>query len=333
MALYLLNQGEQVQLPTRPLLFRLQGGGVEQPRVVAFGSAEVPLTAPRAIPRPGGLLLPRIAEPIAVKLLPPLGHDLFPAHSIVTVSLGPDGGDPDADHAQLTFDVSGLPVADLAFVEPVGGQVRVTARGPRREPPLPPTAQLARDVARELLGLAYVSGEHAVDLVLGVDCSPSMRPWVAGGVLEATLEVFAGLASVIDPNGRIDAVLCGRSTRQLTPEAIDVFASVVTAAVRRQPLVTGLRSRALGSGKAGTLVYLVTDSMPADMTAEPGGAHLAVLTVAAPTLPAPRQSGPYSTMVPVERGPSSGVTWTRDDLRPIVASLLGAYERRPRGAA
>ena len=328
MVLYLLNQGEQASLPAGPLLIRLQGRNADLPRLMASGSAGTPLTAPRAFARPGGLLLPRIEEPTTITLLPPGSLELFPPQSIAIVAIGPDGGDPEADHVQLTFDVSGLPLADLALLKPAGSYIGVAARGPRQEPPLPPTAQLARDVARELLGLAYVSSENAVDVVVGVDCSPSMRPWLEAGVLEAVLEIFSGLASVIDPNGRVDAVLCGRKATKLPAETIDVFASTVTAEAKRYPLVTGLRSATLPAGTSATVTYLVTDGLPPDLDAQQNCPHLAIVGDASAGSPEHRQSRAPMTPVFADRRPRDGVRWDRPEMRSIVASLLTAYERR-----
>lgn len=332
MVLHLLNPGDRVRLPACPLLVRLEVGHARPPRLAVVGPEGSALAAPRALSRPGGLLLPRLTATATVELWPPDGLTMFEAASIITVSVGPDGDDPEADQVRLTFDVSGLPRADLAVLTPQGHEIEVTGRGSRGEPPLPPTAQAARDVARELLGLAYVSGEHAVDIVVGLDCSPSMRPWVQGGVAETVLEVFAGLASVLDPNGHIDAVLCGRSATNLKPAGIDVFATEVTTEARRHPLTTGLRSRLLAASTPETLTYLVTDGIPPDFERQTGSPHLVVVQEALPGRSVQPKADRWMTTLPVAEPAATGGGWSRDRMRPVVASLLTAYTDRDAGS-
>ncbi len=321
MTLYLLKGGEQVSLPTRPLVVRVQSPtGAVAHRLRAAVPPNAP--PPVALERYGMLVLPRLTGPTTAQLIPAPGLDLFPPQTVLNVLVGPDGGDPNADYAQLTVDVSGLPVADLVTFVPAGASVQVQALGRPKDPDLPPHAELARDVTRELLGRPTVARDEAVDLVIGVDCSPSMRSYAVDGSLEATLEVFAGVASVLDPDAEVEGVLIGRQAMRLRSEAIDTFARSTAEAVRRQPLVTGFRSAALGAPASGSLGYLLTDAVPADFTGGAGSPHLVILGARGEV-----SSAMPSTAVPV--GASVGVPrWDRHQMRVIVASLLGPYTRR-----
>ena len=321
MTLYLLKGGEQVSLPTRPLVIRVQSPtGAVSHRLRAAVPPGAP--APVALERYGMLVLPRLSGPTTAQLIPAPGLDLFPPQSVLNVLVGPDGGDPNADYAQLTVDVSGLPVADLVTFVPAGPSIQVQALGRPKDPDLPPHAELARDVTRELLGRPTVSRDDAVDLVIGVDCSPSMRSYTGDGSLEATLEVFAGVASVLDPDAEVEGVLVGRQSMRLRPEAIDTFARSTTEAVGRQPLITGLRSATLGSPAAGALTYLVTDAVPADFVAGPDRPHLVILGARGEVGP-----GLSGTAVPIA-ATTSVPRWDRHQMRVVVASLLGPYTRR-----
>lgn len=341
MTMYLLNGGEQVSLPARPIVVRLQASGVlGEHRLVAA----VPYGEPVAVRRPGMLLLPRIDQPTTVRLFPALGSELFPPQTQLNVLVGPDGLDPDADHVSLSVDVSGLPLRELVTLEPSGATVTVTALGRRVDPRLSPDAEAARDVARELLGVPFVAADAAVDVRVGIDISPSMRPYADDGSLAALLEVFAGLASVIDPNAELEAVLCGRTIIGLPPEPLDRFAAAAVAEVGRQPLVTGLRTSGLPGASPGVVSYLISDAVPPDLDRRHDDPpHVVVLGD-----PAFAQAGtlaevPASTVVPVAVGsvsvaagsggpePGTALRWERHQLRAIVGSLLVSYQQQVAG--
>jgi hypothetical protein len=190
---------------------------------------------------------------------------------------------------------------------------------------LPPHAELARDVARELLGLAYVSADRAVDLVVGVDCSPSVRSYIVDGQLEAVLETFAGVASVVDPNGEVEAVLCGRRATNLAPEAIDTFAASTIAAIGDRPLVTGLRSIGLDTARPATLTYLVTDAIPADLRHSAQPIHVVLLSNADHAPEHDREDSPSVTTIRPQTVSSDGLQWDRQEAQAIVRSLLNGY--------
>ena len=328
MAMYLLKGGEQVALQTRPLIIRLQSAGGSS---IFRLKATVPVGEPIVVERQGMLVLPRIQQPTTVRILPTAEGQSFPPNSVLTAVIGPDGGNPDADYAQVSLDVSGLPQEDLVLCEPQGPTIKVTSLSIPHGTKLPPQAELARDVARELLGVAF-DPHHAVDIVVGIDCSPSMRSYLADGAIEAALHTFAGMASVIDPNHEVEAVLCGRITTRLRSQPIDKFAVQTVAEVKRQPLVTGCRSSALRTG-AKSLTYLVTDGVPADLRRR--NDHPPHLAILAPrnfaNLPFLPSSSPL-TILPTDGNLSNDqVLWHREQVREIVDSLLASY-RRPRKA-
>lgn len=332
MVMYLLNGGEQVGLPTRPLVVRLQAGGpMGDHRLVA----SVPDGQPLALQRQGMIVLPRISQPTTVRLFPALGLELFPPQSLLTVVVGPDGADPDADYISLAVDVSGLPQRELVLIEPAGSTLQVTALGRRLDPKLSPHAEAARDVARELLGVPFVPTTQAVDIRIGVDTSASMRAYATDGTLEAVLETLAGVASVIDPNGTLEAVLCGRLATRLKGEPIDRFGTVTTAAVLAQPLVTGSRSATLDTDRADTITYLVSDGVPADLSRrndEPP--HLVVVGDAEFAAAGTLAQVPASTVIAARDGADhQGLRWDPVELRSIVGSLLTSYHARQEDSA
>lgn len=277
-----------------------------------------------ALERQDKLVLPRLSGETTVRLLPDAGSKLFPSQSVLTVLVGPDGADPDADHVQISADVSGLPVADLFVLRPGTGSITVTALGRRKDTTLPPHAELARDVTRELLGVAFVPAAEAVDLVVGVDCTAPMRASVESGELEAVLEILAGVASVLDPDGDVDAVLCAREAKLLRPESIGEFARTTMAEVSQRPLVTGLRSQALDSSRPDTLTYLVTDAIQADLAERERPLQLVLLGGGDVTARAGERDG--QTTIPRTPPAAAGqLRWERHEVRPIVQSLLAGY--------
>ena len=322
MTTYVLKGGEQISLPTRPLIVQYEPSGAAVPfRLVA----SVPNGTPIAIERQGMLVLPKLQQPTTVRVLPD-GGELFPPQSLVNVVIGPDGSGPAPDYVKISLDLSGLPSEELFLLEPQGPTIRVTSLSMPNAPKLPAQAELARDVARELLGVSYVA-QRAVDLTVGVDCSPSMRFFVADGSLEAALNIFAGMASVIDPNHAVEPVLCGRVATRLTAEPIDEFAAKTVAEVRTQPLATGCRSAALTTNGAKTITYLISDGIPADLRQRKDAPpHLAVLSVGSAAEPPPLPPGVVATMMPVSAGQRQrGVLWDRWAARTIVGSLLTSY--------
>jgi hypothetical protein len=329
MAINLLKGGEQALLPAPPLILRQQqDGNASGIRLVA----SVPQGDPIIVQRQGVLVLPRIHQPTTVRLLPELGRDVFPPQSVMTVVIGPAGDNPDADYAQLSLDVSGLPEEDLVLLEPYGTTIKVTSLSVPHAPTLPPQAELARDVARELLGVSFVA-QHAVDLIVGIDCSPSMRSFVEDGTVEAALNAFAGIASVVDTNGELEGVLCGRVATRLPPQRLDKFATLTVDELRHQPLKTGCKSAALQTAGDKTLTFLITDSVPADLHhRQDQPPRLAVL---APTGAggAKALSGDQlgTVLQASEERPDRDLVWDRYQIRPIVESLLSEY-RRPRRA-
>ncbi len=92
MTMYLLKGGEQVSLQTRPLIVRYEPPSATPFRLVA----SVPEGKPVVVERHQMLVLPRLAQPTTVRMLPAGGDDLFPPHSVLNVLIGPDGANPDA---------------------------------------------------------------------------------------------------------------------------------------------------------------------------------------------------------------------------------------------
>ncbi len=332
MTMFLLDGGGQVNLPARPLVVRLHGSGpVAEHRLVAA----VAVGEPVAMHRPGLLLLPRINQTTTVRLLPRLGSELFAPQSLLTVIVGPDGNDPNADYVSISVDVSGLPLHELVRLEPQGSTVTVTALGRRLDAKLSPQAEAARDLARELLGVPYVEADRAVEVRVGVDTSPSMQPFAADGSMTALLEVLAGVASVVDPNGELEAVLCGRTTTPLPATPVDRFAETTVAAVARQPLATGARTSTLATNRDRTLTYLVSDGAPADLLRRADRPpHLIVLGDAGFADAGTLAGLDLSTVVAAAgSGSAAGLRWEHVELRGIVSSLLAGFHAGQQGAA
>jgi len=209
------------------------------------------------------------------------------------------------------------------LLEPAGANISVRASARMRDPKLPPTAEVARDIARELMGTSFLPSSHAVDLVVGIDSSPSMRRHVTDGTIESLLNVFAGVASVVDPNGLLEAVLCGRSLTHLEPEPIATFAATTSTVLARQPLLTGCRSAGLGATADNALVYLVTDGMPDPTQPEHKSIHQVLLSADGVDWPGLVTDGVRATHVGIAA--ETDARWSSERCRPLVESLLKSY--------
>lgn len=341
MTTFMLKTGHQAQLAAQPIVVRVQSGdGAEPHRLEVLGEQRQPVS----VDRHGMLVLPVVDQRITVRVLPS-GEGRFPSQSLITLMVGPDSRDPDVDRAMLDqVDVSGLAFRDLITVEPVGERLQVTALGTVADTPLPPRAEMARDAARELLGVPQAATADAMDISVAVDVSVSMRQPITDGTVEATLEFLAGLGSVVAAGRSLDVSLCGQTLQRLATEPPEKFTAAAMASVAEAPLTTGFRSALAGPGGPRSLVFLITDGIPADLdVVDPSvdsvrPPHLVLLVPSgfAETVRVP-EGVPYTVIgvEPVGSGRTTSLGSDRRQCTEIVRSLLVGYDAQARtgGAA
>ncbi|MFW6598194.1 hypothetical protein ACQBAU_15920 [Propionibacteriaceae bacterium Y2011] len=290
MPTYVLEGGKSITLPARPVTIRLQASNARA-RLSAIG-----LDGPvRSItPAAGLLVVPQVDQTITVQALPD-GADRFGPGSLLNLTVGYESRqDLDPDRGVLNgLDVSGLMRRDIVTLDPEGDRIRVSVLGPAAaEAPLPPGAAMARDAAREILGTDQLTGRYAVDAVVAVDVSASMRPLLTDGTVAQVVDILAGVHRVIGrpADESLRACLVAGRARWLPTTPPERLTAAVTEAVADLPLTTGFRaSEALQrpgpTGKAGesegprTVTWLITDGAPAEAATLAGtpGAHLVLV--------------------------------------------------------
>lgn len=251
----------------------------------AAGGAAVELHAERDGARVGwnpsarAVELPEVGEAVVLRVTP-AGGDAFPDNAAVTVVVRTSRTD---DGAEDTVTVSNVDVAGRSFrdVATVAQEDERTLRVRRlvgADTPLGPVAAQARAIARGLLGFEGRGEQHGgpVDVLVLVDTSASMVAATLDGRLEAAVDTVVGVAQVLVP-GRTPVVrLTGGEapTVEAAPPAELAGATVRAAAGCARG--SGFRSVVAGrQAPARTLVYVVTDDVPADVAllAEAGGAE------------------------------------------------------------
>ncbi|SDS76335.1 hypothetical protein [Microlunatus soli] len=280
MTSYILRTGSQVAVPAAPLVAQVQGGRGFGHRWSVRGTT----TQPPFIERPDRIVLPSITEPVTLRILPvddpsrPGAPVRFASQSLVTVVIRHDRAAADADQVILDeVDLSGLTHRDLVQLVPDGRQIRVIGLRTVADTPLPPVAEIARDAAREILGVAQVEPDRAVQLAAMIDLSASMRPALRDGSVAAACDVLAGIGTVIAPGRQLTAAAGTLTGRRLATAAPDRFAAEVGSALAADGSTagtgTGFRSGS-ATDQAATLdrTVVVTSGVPADWPSAPDAA-------------------------------------------------------------
>lgn len=278
MPTYVLEGGSSALLPAKPLTLRIQGAGQGEVRLEALRNGA---PDPHAItPMTGMLVLPRVTEPIEVRVVP-VRESTFPSGTVVALSAAIElHGDLDPERAVMQgIDLSGLARRELLRVESAGDQLKLTAMGVIVDSPLPPLAARARDVARELLGVERVPAAEAIGLRMRVDASASMRPLVTEGAVGAALEVLVGVSRVTSHDHPVSAELGTDRAAVVTSDSVGDLPRAVHEALGQLPLRTGFRSRGSGNQGAQTALCVVSDGVPADL----GGDRTALVVLVTPS--------------------------------------------------
>lgn len=275
MPTYVLEGGSSATLPAKPLTIRVQGQRQAEVRIEARHDG---VPDPTAISRPGMLVLPRVAAPVEIRVVP-TSERTFGSGTVVALSAATElRGETDPERALMNgVDLSGLAQRELLRVEPMGAELKLTALGVVEDAPLPPLAARARDVARELLGMERVPSTVARPLEVIVDASASMRALALEGAVGAALELVAGVSRVTAADDPLTVAVATDRPTPVTADSLVELPRAVHEAVLDTPLATGFRSRsslqvvAHGSpnaaGPPDTQVArcVVSDGVPADL--------------------------------------------------------------------
>ncbi|WP_426225096.1 hypothetical protein [Pseudarthrobacter sp. DSP2-3-2b1] len=169
----------------------------------------------------------------------------------------------------VPIDVSGLDRKDLISVERVGESLSLRVAHHQEDADLGRLGNAARVATREVLGLQWLDDAAAFNMLLAVDGSGSAVNLVREGSASAMAQVLTGMAQVIAGGNLMRAAVVNGS---VNPVPIGDLASLPADTVAtHQVLVpsssfrsTFPRHENLRPGAA-TIVYLLTDSLPADI--------------------------------------------------------------------
>lgn len=339
MPTYMLEPGTAVLLPAKTLLVEVQSVDPQaklplvrvQP---AAGAGHQPVVREQG----GRFVLQGLDGPSVVRLVPPAGVDLFGPGTVVSVTV--DSWESRDSRVVLNgVDVSGLRSFDLVEVEPAGTNLRLTAVGTadetqRPDVPLHPLAQLARDAARQVLGVPQVEPDAAVDVTAVIDISASMRHNISAGEVLATLQLLTGLAGVIAPARRFRVALRGARNQWLPDSPPADLAAAAQSALEQAPLSSGFRSSSIPAEQgARSLTFLITDGVPADLPTTVADAEndhgLRHLIMLQPAGADEVDLGlPYTLLPVADLGQGSLIAAVApDDCLVMVRSLLAGLER------
>lgn len=324
MATLVLDSSQSARLPSGPLTVVLHSG-----ENLASGRIEVMcdgVPVARVI-RPTATLavIPELQGRTVLRAVPDVGTAVFPSSTSVSVTLSVAArglADPDMIQVAPT-DVSGLTHRDLVVLEPADGGVLVSATGGESEPALSDLGTLARTAARQVLGVDRVANRSAVNVVIGIDASVSMRRPLADGSLGAVLEVIGGVARAISISGRpLRVAVLSDRVQWIGGASVAELHEAAVAAIGIEPPTIGFRSAAPGlrglAPEENTVTFVLTDGVPADIDAlvadddvEGEARHLVVIGPAGAGLGDRRDAIPCTEVV---TGLTSG---------PLRAGLLG----------
>jgi hypothetical protein len=223
---------------------------------------------------PTVLVLREVTGKTLVRVLPPRAP-AFAERTVVRLTLRIDAPAAQYEITVQPVDVSSLPLRDLVSVEPVGDELRVTARDAVSDLPVGELAGRARGEARRLLGFDRVRDDRAVRVAVGVDVSASMATALRDGSVHVAVDVLAGLWQVVGDEDEFPLLcLLGEEATWLPPVAPAEMASALADHVQRHGFELGSRARIPDPGRPSarpTARFLVTDGIPADFARIPDG--------------------------------------------------------------
>lgn len=271
MPTYMLEGEAAVALPARPLTVTLQTRGPVQGTLLARGDAGSETELVR--PRPELLVLPRVSERIVLRI-EPLGAATFPQGTLGNVSVAandPDANDP--ERAVLPpIDLAGLTGRDVLSVEPCPEGVRIRSEVEQLvRLQLDPLAEAARVAATERLGVQRLDRRLAVETIVEVDPSASFRPHVEEGRLARVLSLLEGVAAVVSPRLRPEALIACAPPVPVAPAEQQPFSEAVVRAVRAIVPTTGTAPSEEPAPER-TVRYFLSDAVP-PLSVWPGRSH------------------------------------------------------------
>ena len=268
MPTYILEGTSEVQLRVRPLRLTLRvEGGLSQARLEA---AENGRRLESVVRPPDGIILPAVEELTVVSVVP-VGQDRFPSPTVLHLAVSvEDRTSLDPQRAVLVpIDVSGLEQKDLISVERIGETLSLRVAHHQEDADLGPLGNAARVATREVLGLQWLDESAAFNMMVAVDGSGSAVNLVQDGSMSALAQVLAGMAQVIAGGNQVRAAVVDGSVHAVpTHDLASLPAGVVAA---HQALIPSSSFRSAFPRlenlhpAAGTIVYLLTDSLPADI--------------------------------------------------------------------
>lgn len=279
MPTYMLVGAGEIRLNNKPLRFeiRLEGGMSAATLEITSGGRQLP-TLVRPVGMPHVVILPQVQGQTLVSVVP-VGVQRFQAPAIAHLAIVVE--DPSTPDPQRVFlgpiDLSGLDRKDLLQVTNDAGGLSVRAAHNQSDVDLGPLGNASRVAARELLDVQWLGEGQARNVVLAVDGSASMTSLLEDGSVADMLSVLAGISQVVGNGKRISAAVVDTQINQLpASELAELSASTSSFLQERIPSSTFAASAtstsgaalgaSAGSGGQGSndLIYLVTDSVPAD---------------------------------------------------------------------
>jgi hypothetical protein len=327
---FILDEAMEVRIGRWPITVEVAGGPEVTLTAEVADSADG-LTA-RPGTRPGLITLPDVAVPTRLRVMP-LQSGTFADGTVLTLVLRTQSrhGETDETVTVRAVDVSGRPGRDLAVLEPVDEHTLVVRRLVGFDVPLWPLAAHARTVAR---GLLDIDGrDQPLDVVVAVDMSASMAPATADGAVEAAVEVVVGVAQVLAPRQVPSVFLLGAQTERVSAATSREVGAAARAAIGATGRGAGFRATTLLPADPRTIVYVVTDGVPADvdgLVAAGGADRLRRLVLVDPAGRPEQPPGLPTAVVPV---PPGGVS-VRDHLQSsasamaeLVGPMVAGFER------
>lgn len=268
---YVLDGAGRVDLPREPLA--VTATALDVPvvlRVVTPAGADA---ASVVHPRPGFVVLPRVDSEVVVVATPGTRTG-FPQGTILQTTIAVDSGQAlDPDRAELTpLDVSGLHYVELAAITPSGDLLTVAARKTAVDVPLSDLGARARSAARGVLGVDRLPESSQMRVEVDIDTTMSMATLIDDGSVREVIDVLTGVVAVVAVGERLHVNLIGHTVRPVRISELRSAAGDVQEALDSAGLGIGFCSAAVDRTgyREATVVYTVTDGIPADQVAGGG---------------------------------------------------------------